>query len=150
VVFAPDAAVDEQSGHTVREEFQRRVRIGAGNFQALGWYWRILDLRRGIQAYTFFSHKIIRWFFPFLMLGTLACSLVLYQQPLFAGLFWTQILFYLAAWIGWMSDCLRHPIPVFTRVYHFTAMNIALLAGFFKFLHGIRSAAWEPTTRQNS
>src|SRR5438477_104990 len=54
--------------------------VGARGDQAIGLLWRLLNPLRGWVALAFFSHKVLRWLCPFLLLGTLGCALALEQQ----------------------------------------------------------------------
>jgi cellulose synthase/poly-beta-1,6-N-acetylglucosamine synthase-like glycosyltransferase len=147
-VHDPEAKAYEESGHSVAEEFRRRVRIGAGNYQTLFRYPQVLHPRYGVIAYTFFSHKVLRWFFPFLMAGALAGNAFLLTEPLYRGFFFMQLAAYALALLGWLTDLLKQRVPVASSLYHFTAMNLALLLGFFAYRRGIKSAAWERTPRE--
>jgi cellulose synthase/poly-beta-1,6-N-acetylglucosamine synthase-like glycosyltransferase len=146
-VHDPEAKAFEESGMSIREEFRRRVRIGAGNFQTLFRYKEVLQPRYGVVAYTYFSHKVLRWIFPFLMMVTLIANLFLLDRPFYQVLFMGQVIFYFAALLGWLGDLFGARFPMITSVYHFTAMNVALLFGFFVYRKGIQSAAWERTER---
>lgn len=142
-----EAMAFEDAAISVADEFRRRIRIGAGNFQALVRYPQLLLPWRGIVHYTYVSHKVIRWVFPFLMLGALFFNLLLLQRPLYRTIFAVQISGYAAVLLGWLLDRCRLRLPVISALYHFTALNIALLLGFFKFCSGIQSGAWERTAR---
>ena len=148
-VHDPEAKAFEESGMSIREEFRRRIRIGAGNFQTLFRYKQVLSPRFGVAAYTYWSHKVLRWVFPFLMIITFIANLFLLERTLYQMLFMGQVIFYFAALLGWLGDRLRLHLPGATSAYHFTAMNVALLGGYFVYRKGIKSAAWERTERTN-
>jgi cellulose synthase/poly-beta-1,6-N-acetylglucosamine synthase-like glycosyltransferase len=147
-VYDPAAKAYEESGRTVKEEFRRRIRIGAGNFQTLFRYPGALHPRCGICAYTYFSHKVLRWIFPFLMLGALLFNALLLQYPFYRFAFTVQIVGYGATLLGFLLDRIRLRLPLITALYHFVALNVALLVGFFTYLRGITTSAWEPTARK--
>jgi cellulose synthase/poly-beta-1,6-N-acetylglucosamine synthase-like glycosyltransferase len=147
-VYDPAAKAYEESGHSVGEEFRRRIRIGAGNFQTLVRYRRVFHPRYGIAAYTYFSHKALRWVFPFFMLGALLTNLALLGQPFYQLTMAVQLLGYSAAGIGYIVDKLGGRIPGLSTLYHFVALNIALFVGYFVYRKGITSSAWEPTARE--
>jgi biofilm PGA synthesis N-glycosyltransferase PgaC len=149
-VHDPEAKAFEESGRTVSEEFRRRIRIGAGNFQTLFRYPHMLLPRYGLAAYTFFSHKVLRWVFPFLMLGALISSLFLLDSPFYRTLFELQAAGYLAALLGFLMDRVGVRIPPFSVLHHFVALNLGLLFGFFVYCRGIRTSAWEPTGRESA
>ncbi|MFZ5434172.1 MAG: glycosyltransferase family 2 protein, partial [Calditrichota bacterium] len=147
-VHEPAAKAFEESGRTVGEEFHRRIRIGAGNFQTLFRYLKILNPRYGIAAYTYFSHKVLRWIFPFLMIVALVTNVLLFNSSLYSTLLFAQSLFYGVAVMGLFLDQLGLRLPPFSSIYHFTALNVGLLIGFFVYCRGVTSSAWEPTSRE--
>jgi glycosyltransferase involved in cell wall biosynthesis len=59
----------------LKVEFRRKVRIGTGNFQNLRRFRGLILTSR--YGFAFLSHKVIRWFGPFLMLIALATNIVL-------------------------------------------------------------------------
>jgi cellulose synthase/poly-beta-1,6-N-acetylglucosamine synthase-like glycosyltransferase len=146
-VWDSDAKAYEESGFGMGDEFRRRIRIGAGNFQTLFRYPGILLPKYGMAFYTFFSHKVIRWIFPFLMIGALITNLFLLKHSLYQLAFGGQIVFYLGAVIGGLALVDKIRLPIVTGLFHFVAMNAGLLLGFFVYLKGIRSSAWDRTER---
>jgi cellulose synthase/poly-beta-1,6-N-acetylglucosamine synthase-like glycosyltransferase len=146
-VYDIEAKAFEESGRSVAEEFNRRIRIGAGNFQTLFHYIRVLSPAYGVAAYTYFCHKVLRWIFPFLMLGALVGNLLLVAQPVYSALLLIQLAGYAAVLAGFLLDRIGIRIPLINQLYHFTALNVALLRGFFVYARGIRTSAWQPTER---
>ncbi|MCX7591401.1 MAG: glycosyltransferase, partial [Kiritimatiellae bacterium] len=67
-------AVAEEELPGMEHEWRRRVRIGAGDFQALSLCRRCLLPRYGLFAWAFWSHKVLRWFTPHLLLMSLLVS----------------------------------------------------------------------------
>jgi cellulose synthase/poly-beta-1,6-N-acetylglucosamine synthase-like glycosyltransferase len=57
----------EGVSHDIGEEYRRKRRISAGNFQNLNTFGSILS-RFDTLSYLFFSHKVLRWITPFLIL----------------------------------------------------------------------------------
>jgi cellulose synthase/poly-beta-1,6-N-acetylglucosamine synthase-like glycosyltransferase len=149
-VHDPEARAFEESGRSISEEFRRRIRIGAGNFQTLFRYPQVLLPRYGLSAYTFFSHKVLRWIFPFLMIAALAANLFLLDYSFYRTTLWLQVIGYAAALLGWVLDLLGARIPPFSVLHHFVALNAGLLLGFFVYCRGLRCSAWERTARESS
>ncbi|TXB63777.1 glycosyltransferase [Phaeodactylibacter luteus] len=149
-VSALDALCYEAVSHDIREEFRRKVRISAGNFQNLKAFRHLWWPPFGRLGFAFFSHKVLRWLGPFALIALLAGTALL---ALGGNLFY-QLLFGLLA--GGMLllpplDQLLHRwqidwLPVRGARY-FLAMNRALLAGFYKYLKGVRTNVWQPTKR---
>ena len=133
---AGEAYAEEGVGLRLRDEFRRKRRIGAGNWQNLvrfrGLWW---PPGRDARAYVLFSHKILRWLSPYLLLvgalsglAVIACLSNYRTAAAFLG-------------IGLVA-CGLHP-----ALRYFTAMNVALLIGGVDYLTGIKSNVWQPSHR---
>lgn len=145
VIYEPEAVSEEENTGSIASEYSRRVRIGAGNFQAFVWLLDFLNPARGWPAFCLVSHKFSRWFSPFFLLAGFISSGVLFFR---SGIDLYRILFATGSIIV-LAGMLHKIIPVrITRhVFYFLVMNIALMAGFYRFLRGIKSAAWSRTER---
>jgi len=144
----PEAKVYEDVSNSLREEFRRKKRISAGNFQNLAVFGKMAFTGPPGVPFCFLSHKVIRWIVPFLVMVTLGSSLVLgFQLPLYRIL---AILHGVVLAIPLLDLFLRlfkiHAVPL-RFISHFVLMNLALLAGFIRYLGGIRSNVWQPTRR---
>ncbi len=145
VVFEPRAISEEDFTENVGIEFKRRMRIGAGNFQAFFWLLDFLNPLRGWPAFCYMSHKATRWFSPLFLLVACTSCLALavttgaaaYKILSFAGGV------FLLAGASFTLVKLKALRPFF----YFLSMNAALFLGFFRYLSGIKSAAWTHTTR---
>ena len=142
------AYVYEDVSNYIVEEFRRKVRISTGAFQNL-WHFRFLlwPPYRG-SVFALFSHKVIRWFGPFLILLALAANIAL---SLGSHLYQLLLLLFLASFLLPIADYMLKRIKIhitFVRfITHFYGMNLALLLGFFKFVKGVKSNVWQPTQR---
>ncbi len=147
LVYDSEAVAYEETPAEVRDEFRRRSRIGAGGFQSLGLLSQLLNPFRGWVAFTFLSHKLLRWLCPFLLLAMLLSNLFLSQSPFYAAVLLGQIAFYtLAIGLSWVPG--QHVILRALRLTTmFTSMNAALLMGFWLWLSGGQNAAWRRTAR---
>ncbi len=150
-ILEPRAIVYEDVPSSVFEEFKRKVRISAGNFQNLSVYKNTLLNITSPVAFTFFSHKVLRWFGPFLIILSWLIAAYL-------GL-WEGNFLYLFLFIGESFLLLAVPlldyllkqfsvyIGVLRYVTYFLAMNIALIRGFIKYVGGVKTNAWQPPER---
>jgi cellulose synthase/poly-beta-1,6-N-acetylglucosamine synthase-like glycosyltransferase len=147
IVYDSQAVAREETPATVESEFHRRSRIGAGGFQSIGLLWRLLDPRQGWIAFTFVSHKVLRWLCPFFMLGLLLVNPLLWQEPFYRLAFVTQAAFYLTSvLVGLVPGRFKtvKPLRITTM---FAGMNAALLVGFWRWLRGSQGGAWKRTAR---
>jgi len=147
IVYDCHAAAREETPPDVSSEFHRRARIGAGGFQSICMLWRLLDPRRGWIAFTFLSHKVLRWLCPFFMIGLLASNALLWDHPFFGWALGAQAVFYIVSLLAMLAPRgLRLPKPI-RLMTMFTSMNAALLVGFVRWLRKGQKAAWRRTTR---
>lgn len=145
MIYEPEAISEEDMTGDIRTEFSRRVRIGAGNFQSFLWLLDFLNPLRGWPAFCLVSHKFTRWFSPFFIFSAaLSCGILFFRSDIafYRMLFATGSIIFFS---GLLHRIL--PLRITRHVFYFFIMNIALVAGFFRFLGGIKSAAWTRTER---
>ena len=148
IFFVPEARASERSPEQVRDEFRRRVRIGAGDFQALKWTWRLLLPWKGMIALTYFSHKALRWLGPWLMLAGLIGNLALLDDPFFRWLLVAQSAFYALA----LGGALLRPLPAVGRLAtaarYFVVLNAGLFCGLMRLIAGAARPTWGAAPRK--
>ena len=147
IVYESGAVAREETAPSISDEFHRRSRIGAGGFQSIGMLWQLLAPRHGWIAFSFLSHKVIRWLCPFFLIVALATNSVLLDTVFSRIAMTVQLAGYALALLG---NCLPAG-PKLLRVFRlptmFVTMNAALLLGFFKWLFQTQSGAWKRTER---
>jgi cellulose synthase/poly-beta-1,6-N-acetylglucosamine synthase-like glycosyltransferase len=148
VVYDPEAIAVEEIPPTLSAQFARRIRIGAGNYQVLFGNLECLNPLKGLLAFSFFSHRVLRWLAPLLLLIAFSCSVSMAAQNKFATLAGAQCLFYLAAFLGYRLKKKGKPHRLLSVPFHFCLMNVALLFGFFRYLRGVKTLAWKSTPRR--
>jgi cellulose synthase/poly-beta-1,6-N-acetylglucosamine synthase-like glycosyltransferase len=147
VIFRPTAKAWEMVPDTVRDEFRRRVRIGAGDAHALRHTWRLLLPSHGMLAFSYWSHKTLRWLGPVLLLTVFVANLYLLDQAWGRAAFLAQVAIYA---LGFASSWLRAmPLlgEVATGVWYFMVINAALLLGTLKYVTGRAAPVWQRTSR---
>ena len=139
-VYEPDAIANEEASPYVEAEFRRKVRIGTGDYRALAECWQLLLPWKGWIAFAFWSHKVLRWFAPFLLIALFITNAFL---PEYRWLFLAQCVCYGAAGLGKFVSKQKHILAKLLRVpYYFVGSNIALLIGFYKCVTGRQKATW--------
>jgi hypothetical protein len=152
-VYEKTAVAVEEMPQAVQDEWRRRVRIGAGDFQALWLCRRCLLPRYGWFAWIFLSHKVLRWVTPHLLLAAMGLTwwlALVHQSPwsLGAAAGWGVHAVCLAGWLGrWLP---ASNVPIFRcgrKLHYFMAMQAALFAGFIRFCRGNLVGTWVRTVR---
>jgi cellulose synthase/poly-beta-1,6-N-acetylglucosamine synthase-like glycosyltransferase len=148
IIYDDQAAARELTPPDLGAEFSRRARIGGGGVQSLSVLWPLLNPLRGWVALVFFSHKILRWLCPLLMIWLLVANLLLLNHTLFRWLLVLQIAFYLSSLA---SALLPAQIGIFKPLRlaaMFAGMNAALFSGYVQWLFGRRGGTWKRTHRR--
>jgi biofilm PGA synthesis N-glycosyltransferase PgaC len=141
LAYAPPAVAYEEALEDGGREFRRKARIMAGSLGALaalsGGVWR----RVGFQL---FSHKVLRWLGPALLLTALvaAAAAAALGSVVGAVLLGIQVLGYVAAAAGWLLGGGRAPLP-WRAAYFFALANAALGYGWLVYLFGANKPAWD-------
>jgi cellulose synthase/poly-beta-1,6-N-acetylglucosamine synthase-like glycosyltransferase len=147
VIYDAEALAWEECPPEIGDEFRRRSRIGAGGFQALLRLLPLLSPARGWIAFSFLSHKVLRWLCPFFLLLAMAANLFCLDSTKYVVLLAAQVAFYVLSALGTVlpgrgaaSRLLRLPAM-------FASMNLALLVGFWNWLAGRQRGVWQRTAR---
>jgi cellulose synthase/poly-beta-1,6-N-acetylglucosamine synthase-like glycosyltransferase len=147
IIYDPSAVAREETPASVRSEFRRRARIGAGGFQSIKLLWKLLDPRRGWVAFAFLSHKVLRWLCPFFMIGVLASNLLLLGIPFYRLVLMCQVAFYLVSVLAaFLPPSIKFLKPLRLATM-FTSMNLALFVGFWRWLLCVQNGTWARTGR---
>lgn len=143
-----EAICFEDVSNIIHEEFRRKVRISIGNFQNLQSYKSLLWPPYTGLAFSFMSHKVIRWFAPFLLILALISSAFLgLKNEFYLTLLYIQLGLIIIPFIDFLLQKIKIHIILLRFVTHFYSMNLALLVGFFKYIKGVQSNVWQPTKR---
>lgn len=138
VLFEPRArAHDTEAG--LEDEFQRKARTLAGNFQLLEQLSGVLDPMKNRILWQFVSHKLARLACPYALLSMFLSSVSLAVSPgpgrvMYGMLFGAQILTYGLAVCGFARGDQANRIE---RLAHtFVALNAAAVEGLRRYLAG--------------
>ncbi|MGA7836786.1 MAG: glycosyltransferase family 2 protein [Ignavibacteriaceae bacterium] len=146
-IYDYNAVAFEDVALTVKDEFNRKIRFAATNYQTIFNFKKRL-FTPGLLSYSLWSHKIIRWLMPILMLVILALNIIIMPGSVFfEAIFYLQVIFYLMGIAGFIFASLNLRIRLFSLVYFFLISNLALLIGLLRFLRGKHSAVWQSTPR---
>ena len=143
-----EAIASEDVSTEWKEEFKRKVRISAGNYQNLGVYYRLALQPFSAAGFAFISHKVLRWLGPFFLLTAWICALLLCRNNLF---FTVLFLLQTAALATPLLDFILKKMNIHNfalrLVAYFYLMNLALFLGLIKYMSGIKTSAWKSTER---
>ena len=138
----------EDVSEDIFQEFKRKKRISVGNFQNLNAFSDLLLPNKKGIAFSFWSHKVLRWLSPLFIIFAFVTSLLLASQNLFFRIaLYLQIGLFSVPFFEFLAQKIGLHIKILRFITYFYLMNIALLIGMFNYLKGIQSNVWQPTKR---
>ena len=146
-IHESEAIVYEDVSSHLSAEFNRKIRISAGNFQNLIHFSKML-IKHGSISFAFISHKALRWLSPFFILFSLLLSIIYFNHgiPNIIIVYGFGLLGILVL-LDFILKSLKVNIKILRYTTHFTIMNLALFIGFFKFIRGNSNGIWNRTER---
>ncbi|MFK7899174.1 MAG: glycosyltransferase [Cyclobacteriaceae bacterium] len=148
-ILTLDALVHEDVSNKSFEEFKRKKRIATGNFQNLIRFRKLLISKRKGLAFSFWSHKVLRWLGPLFLITILLSNLYLVKNNNFYFfLLIGQLFLYSLALIELAFRKLNIHFFGLRFITHFLVMNGALFIGLWNFVFQKKNnGIWEPTKR---
>lgn len=152
VQYASKAVSTETASASLKDEWNRKVRIAAGGIQSLFLLGKALNpFQYPLLAFQFFSHRVLRWVFcaPAFIFLLISNGAILFQEStrLFTLLMLLQIAFYLCAIIGWQLAKNNRSFFLFNIPFYIVFMHAAMLAGIIRYANGQQSVLWEKAKR---
>jgi cellulose synthase/poly-beta-1,6-N-acetylglucosamine synthase-like glycosyltransferase len=155
IQYDPEAYAIETASANVKEELKRKVRISAGGIQSVIRLKSLFNIfKYGILSFQFISHRILRWTLaPFSLLLMLIASFILalheglFGFGLYSILFWLQVIFYLAALLGWYLENRSVRVKLLFVPYYFFIMNLSVFLGLIRYFKRSQSVNWERARR---
>ena len=152
IAYTPDAYAQEYGSANIFEESKRKRRIAAGGLQSIWWLRRLLNpFHQPLVTFQYVSHRVLRWSITPISMAILLASNVLLHL-LKAGLFFdlvllAQLLFYLAAFLGWLLSLQGKKNKLLYTAYYFVFMNLNVFRGMVYLCQHNNSGAWEKAKR---
>lgn len=151
IVYEPEAYAMETGSDSIPEELKRKIRISAGGWQSMKrLFFLITPFSQPLLFFQYFSHRVLRWTItPFLLVFIFISNLFLWTEGwVYQLLMVGQILFYLAAGLGYFLENRKLRVKVLFIPFYFCLMNYAVVAGLIRFLKGSQKSTWEKAKRK--
>ena len=142
VVFARSARAHDVASSTAAQEFARKVRTLAGNFQAVAMDSRLINPIRNRVFFQFLSHKLLRLVVPYFCIVALAAS-ALSPTPIIRILFVLQVAFYALGFVS-LTPLGRSKLGAPARLsWTFMVLNAAAVVGLWVYATGRDRTIWK-------
>jgi cellulose synthase/poly-beta-1,6-N-acetylglucosamine synthase-like glycosyltransferase len=152
IQYEDQAYAMETASASVKEELKRKIRIAAGGLQAIYRLAPLLNIfRYGRLSFQYISHRVLRWTLaPLALLLFFVSNLYLWQsgEAIYQIALIAQMLFYIAAALGWLMEKQKLRNKALFIPYYFCMMNYAVYRGFFRIISGRQSVLWERSERK--
>jgi len=142
-IFDPEAKAYDRVSSSSKEEFRRKVRTLAGNFQLFMQCRNLFNPFKSKIGWQFFSHKFLRAVAFFFLISLFTSSVFLKNVYPYNFILLLQITFYLLALCGWVIERAKVKSKIVSLPYVFCFLNLAAMEGFFKFLLKKQKVTWE-------
>ncbi len=138
VVHVSEARAWDRMYAQVEDEFRARVRQTVRNVQGNLTYRALLNpLRHPGYALSIWSHKLLRWGSPLLLLGLTASAGLLSLWGGWFTLVWLAlVMFYCVGLAGWYAEVRGRRVPLVRTVFSFLLANAGFLFGVIGGLRG--------------
>jgi len=147
-VSEPSAIGAMTSVKDPRQEFERKVRTLLRGMTTLFSHRGLLNpFRFGLFSFALASHKVMRWLAPFFMLAALLAALALAGSPWYLAALALQLGFYLMALAAFAGLEFVERRFLGRIALYFSAVNVAVLAAWIRYIRGARQEIWTPSRR---
>ena len=152
IAYTSEAYAMEYGSANLEEESKRKRRIAAGGLQSIWWLRSMLNpLHQPVVAFQFISHRVLRWSITpiaLLLLIPLNVLLVFLKAGAVYNWIWVlQILFYIAAFLGYLLERKGKKNKFLYIPYYFLFMNLNVFKGMAYLKSHKSSGAWEKAKR---
>lgn len=152
IAYTADAYAMEYGSADLTEESKRKRRIAAGGLQSIWWLRNMMNpLRQPVVAFQFVSHRVLRWSITpiaLLLLIPLNVLLVFLKAGNIYTWIWVlQLVFYLAAYLGYLLEQYGRRNKWLYVPYYFLFMNLNVFRGMTYLRTHKSSGAWEKAKR---
>nr|MBI3613021.1 glycosyltransferase family 2 protein [Nitrospirota bacterium] len=148
-VSEPEAVAYVKTVASSDKEFARRVRTATRGLVGLFHKRRLLNpFRFGLFSFQLFSHKLLRFLAPFLLILLMIANVALVSEgALYVGVLALQAVFYAGACVGFFLKEKPDAPRAFSFPLYFVMVNWAILVAWVRVMQGKTDATWAPTRR---
>lgn len=144
--YAEEALCYTDIPETHQEELMRKTRVATSNFSTLAFVPLRFLLPWTVEGWLFYSHKLLKWIGPILLVVAMSASLLLWQ---------THLLYRVSS-IALVVSLLLPLLPqglhkgLIGHWAHFMAINYAVLNGLLRYLRKQTAPTWQSPKRNLS
>ncbi|WP_370316975.1 sugar transferase [Pseudoalteromonas sp.] len=144
-VVDEDVVIYERECDEQSEDYKRRVRLGAGNWQQIKALLLLLNPRLGWTCMNFFSHKVLRGVMPIILACIYACVFIeaIVTQSVWSQLIATGILSLHTVQAVKTIFAFKKRIPIVDKVNYILNSYFLALWGIIRYEQGYFDTPWQ-------
>ena len=147
VLFEPAARASDRLSASSKEEYRRKVRTIAGNFQLFRRQPWLLNPFANRLWFQTVSHKLARLLCPAFLLLALGANLMLLDKLFYQMALVFQVTFYLAALAAQLWPTQAQKSALLSVPHAFCLLNWCTAVGFWRFIRGQQQVTWAQANR---
>ncbi|OGU60184.1 MAG: hypothetical protein A2X64_02955 [Ignavibacteria bacterium GWF2_33_9] len=143
VIYDTNTYVIEFRKKSLKNEIGRRARVTSGGLESIYHARELFSFKHFRTAFFIFSHKLLRYFTPFLLLSIILGSLLNYGNGIiFDYTLYVILVFTGLALLGYIFDKVKLKVPFMQFPTYFIAMNYGLFLAFYLFFTNKSESKW--------
>ena len=149
MIYEEAAKAWETATGSFQQEFKRHVRDATGHYQVVFKLPGLLNPFIGWPFFCYVSHRLVRWIVPACLLLLLLSNMGLlhYNDVVYQLTATMQAVYYALVLAGSVLYWNGKTIRALYIPFYFSAINLALLIGFVRWLSGQYEAKWQSSER---
>ena len=146
--FTSQAIAFDKVSSSPQQEWQRKIRTMAGNWQLLLRFPWLLSPRINSVFFYFFSHKVTRLLVPFLLITTLASGYTL-STPFYIS---ASVVLTVALLLGLLGIIIptSRDVRIVSLAFFFLMLNAAVVVGLYRYLTPHSNSLWTDAHKEQS
>ena len=152
IAYTSEAYAMEYGSANMEEEAKRKRRIAAGGLQSIWWLRTLMNpWKYPLVSFLFISHRVLRWsitpFALFTLIPLNALLVIMKAGTIYTIIWFLQIIFYLAAFSGYLLAQQGKKHKQLYVPYYFVFMNVNVFSGINYLRRHKSSGTWEKAKR---
>ena len=150
VIYEPESVSTDIYNRSLREEFKRKARSASRGYHTLSYFPDALRFTKGSDTFFLWSHKVLRWLSPMLILLTVLLLIIGYRtngSSLYLVIIATFGSGALIGFVGYMLEQQGRTIPVMRQITWLLVMNLAYIYGTYQYVFGKDKPIWSMASR---
>jgi cellulose synthase/poly-beta-1,6-N-acetylglucosamine synthase-like glycosyltransferase len=150
VIYEPESVSTDIYNRSLGEEFKRKARSASRGYHTLSYFPDALRFTKGADTFFLWSHKVLRWLSPMLILLTvllLVFGYMTHGNDLYLALIAALFSGVLLAMVGYVLEQRGRTIHIMRQITWLVVMNLAYIYGTYQYVFGKDKPIWAMASR---